>query len=145
MDKWLKLHDKELMPDALLRLSFMRCYDLKEDIGRFPAESFKTDESRKFYIYMLICDLSGIWEYNVSELFEIIAIPDSSVKTVKRHFSSAKLIDAGLHLYEYTPDFLRWLLDRMIAEDFREGIVLVEKRLTEIGATNEEIEKRFEL
>lgn len=145
MDKWLKLHDKELMPDALLRLSFMRCYDLEEDIGQYPAESFKTDETRKFFIYILICDLSGIWEYDVSKSLEIKAIPDSKVTLFKRLFSSAKLVDAGLHLYEYTPDFLRWLLDRMIEEDFRAGIVLVEKRLAEIGATNEEIEKRFEL
>lgn len=143
MDKWLKLHAKELMPDALLRLSFMRCYDLKEDIGRFSAESFETEEARKFLIYLLICDLSGIWEYNSSKTLKIIAIPDSSVRMVKRHFSSAKLVDAGLHLYEHTPDFLRWLLDRMIEEDFCEGIVLVEKRLAEIGATDEE--KRFVL
>ena len=137
MDKWLKLHAKELMPDALLRLSFMRCYDLKEDIGRFPAESFETDEARKFLIYLLICDISEIWKINASKPLKIIAIPGSSAKIVKRHFSSAKLVDAGLHLYEHSPDFLRWLLDRMIADDFRGGIVLVEKRLAEIGATDE--------
>lgn len=145
MDKWLKLHAKELMPDALLRLSFMRCYDTKEDIGRFSAESFETEEARKIFIFFLICDISEIWKVNISKPLKIITTPGSSVKIVKRHFSSAKLVDAGLHLYEYTPDFLYWLLDRMIAEDFREGIVLVEKRLAEIGATDEDTEKRFEL
>lgn len=60
-------------------------------------------------------------------------------------FSDIKNVEKGLKSYNHTPDYLRWLLDRMTEQDFREGIVLVEHRLAEIGALGEDSRERFDL
>lgn len=142
MKNWVKPYLKELMPDPVLRLSY------EKSAGHFQTilpgfEYFWYDDAPcdelTYKVYNEITIISGITDPNSRSIREI----KKDVFIIHYDFNYPQMVDAGLHLYEHTPEYLRWLLDRMIEEDFHAGIVLVEKRLAEIGATNEE--NRFEL
>lgn len=143
MKPWVMPYLKKLMPDPVLRLAYEKSNRL---VLSFPMPGYEY-----FYYDSAPCDdLKDKIYRDISVLTGAFAQDRVELRVTKRgtfithyDFTDPQTIDAGLHLYEHTPDYLRWLLERMIEEDFREGIVLVEKRLAEIGALDEE--NRFDL
>ena len=53
--------------------------------------------------------------------------------------------DKRFFRYKLSGAYLRQLLDLMITEEQHEGIVVIEQRLSELGLTNEDTGKRFEI
>ena len=143
MKPWVMPYLKKLMPDPVLRLSYEKFNRLVLSFPMPGYEYFHYDsapcDDLKEKIYQDVTILSGMFDPYRYEL----RVTRRGTFITHYDFTDPQTIDAGLHLYEHTPDYLRWLLERMIEEDFREGIVLVEKRLAEIGALDEE--NRFDL
>ena len=141
MKNWVMPYLKELMPDPVLRLS----YERRANFPNIPILGFKyffddaPCDDLKEDIYKDITILSGLVDPDSCELRS----KDHCMFIVHYDFTDPQTVDAGLHLYEHTSDYLRWLLDRMIEEEFHEGIVLVLHRLEEIGV--QDMKNRFDL
>lgn len=141
MKPWIEPYLKKLMPDPCLRLSYKKYIEILEFIevveekywGDAPCNRLKEK------IYTDISLLSHLLDPNSGKMRKT----EPYAFAVHYDFTDPQTIDAGLHLYEHTPDYLRWLLDRMIEEEFHEGIVLVLHRLEEMG--EESNAERFDL
>ena len=131
MKPWIEPYLKKLIPDPCLRLSYKKNIKILEFVevveekywGDAPCNELKEK------IYTDISLLSHLLDPNSGK------IRKTGPYTFAIHydFSDPQTIDGGLHLYEHTPDYLRWPLGRMIEEEFHEGIVLVLHRLEEMG------------
>lgn len=141
MKPWIEPYLKKLMPDPCLRLSYKKYIGILEFVevveekywGDAPCDKLKEK------IYTDISLLSHLLDPNSGKMRKT----EPYTFAVHYDFTDPQTIDAGLHLYEHTPDYLRWLLDRMIEEEFHEGIVLVLHRLEEMG--EESNVERFDL
>lgn len=141
MKPWIEPYLKKLMPDPCLRLSYKKYIGMLEFVevveekywGDAPCDKLKEK------IYTDISLLSHLLDPNSGKMRKT----EPYTFAVHYDFTDPQTIDAGLHLYEHTLDYLRWLLDRMIEEEFHEGIVLVLHRLEEMG--EESNAERFDL
>lgn len=141
MKPWIELYLKKLMPDPCLRQSYKKYIEILE-LVEVVGEKYWGDapcDRLKEKIYTDISLLSHLLDPNSGEVRKI----EPYTFATHYNFSDPQTIDKGLHLYEHTPDYLRWLLDRMIEEEFYEGIVLVLHRLEEMG--EESNVERFDL
>lgn len=141
MKPWVEPYLKKLMPDPCLRLAYEKYIEILNFVevveekywGNAPCDKLKEK------IYTDISLLSHLLDPNSGKMRKT----EPYTFAVHYDFSDPQAIDKGLHLYEHTPDYLRWLLDRMIEEEFHEGIVLVLHRLEEMG--EESNAERFDL
>ena len=141
MKPWIEPYLKKLMPDPCLRLAYKKYIEILEFV-EIVEEKYWGDapcDRLKEKIYTDISLLSHLLDPTSGKVRKI----ERYTFAVHYDFSDPQTIDKGLHLYEHTPDYLRWLLDRMIEEEFHEGIVLVLHRLEEMG--EESNVERFDL
>ena len=60
-------------------------------------------------------------------------------------WADAEYIGNVLETVNCPPDFVRWLLERMVEEERPETVVVIEKYLAAAGALDEDSGSRFEL
>lgn len=141
MKPWIELYLKKLMPDPCLRLTYKKYIKILEFVEIVEEKYWGDAPSNRLKekIYTDISLLSHLLDPNSGKMQKT----EPYTFAVHYDFSDPQTIDKGLHLYEHTPDYLRWLLDRMIEEEFHKGIVLVLHRLEEMG--EESNAERFDL
>lgn len=123
----IKAEIKKLIPDPLLRESFrMEWAELAMAVYGLGL----LEKQLKMFVYENIAFVSYVKIY---------------APTYLAVWNAPQEIEAGLKLYDHTADWLYWLLEQMIQDEFTEGIVIVEKEIERRGFNRQNVTERFEL
>ena len=111
---------KKYIPDIALRV----------EVERYSSINLCTPEIVKTMIYHRIAYCSYI--KHIEPTFLIV-------------WNTPQGIEAGLKLYEHTADWLYWLLEQIMQDDFAEGALIVQKEIERRGFNRQSVTERFDL
>lgn len=137
MSEWLK----QKIPDVTLRLTWEQAYgeEWLRDESYWMWRGSPAPGNEEVKVFMSVAALCGITKRG----FFIFC----NFERKKWQFQTPQKLEAGLQMYHHTPEFLHWLLDALTenehADKLGEHIIIVQKKLAEIGALDEA--GRFEL